>query len=67
MTVSSVALAIWAVEANPLTVTTESYCISIRVILLRILKFAGTAEIKLLKASLSFFSLRKSCIRPKAF
>jgi hypothetical protein len=34
MTVSPIALAMVTVEANPFTVLTESYCTSIRVILL---------------------------------
>ena len=45
---------------------TESYCISIRVILLWILKFAGTVEFKLFIAFLSFLSLRKSFVCLKA-
>ena len=61
MTVSPIALAMVTVEANPFTVLTESYCTSIRVILLWILKFAGTVWIRLFLACLSSFSLRKSC------
>lgn len=42
-TVSPIALVMWTVDGSPSTVPHhESYCISIRVILLQIMKFAGT-------------------------
>jgi hypothetical protein len=47
-TVSPIALVMWTVEGSPSTVThLESYCISIRVILLQIKKFAGTVWFRL--------------------